>query len=91
VSAPCRAHQTEKATLISECGLYLMLTTTYSPTLVWGGHSCPPPLTLGLLWTFSDAKDKFEVKIKVKVKINVKGSGQECPLHTTPHHTNRPN
>ncbi len=60
-----------------------MRATTYSPTLVWGGRSCPPPLILGLLWTWSEAKDEIEVKIKVKCKGKIKGSGQECPLHTT--------
>ncbi len=54
--------------------------------IVWGGHSCPPPLTLGLLWACSEAKDKFEVKVKVKGTSKIKGSGQECPLHT-----NQPN
>ena len=40
VSAP--HDQKEKANLISQTGFHSMPATTYSPTLVWGGHSCPP-------------------------------------------------
>ena len=45
---------------------------------VWGGHSCPPFLGLGLLLIFSE----LETVKRSKSKSNTNGSGQECPLHT---------
>jgi hypothetical protein len=62
---------------------------------VWSGHSCPLPLTLELLLILVRGVDTLRhgcgemgrllmrrVKSKGKIKIRVKGSGQECPLHT---------
>jgi len=62
---------------------------------VWSGHSCPLPLSLVLLLILVCGVDTLRegcgemgrllmrrVKSKGKVKIRVKGSGQECPLHT---------
>jgi hypothetical protein len=46
---------------------------------VWGGHSCPPPLTLN--WVF--VGDLYPaVLMTFPNKINFKGGGQECPPHT---------
>jgi hypothetical protein len=58
---------------------------------VWSGHSCPQPLTLGLVLIFWMIKVKIKVKIKTKIKneirvsTNIKRSGQECPLYTGIH------
>ncbi len=58
---------------------------------VWSGHSCPLPLTLGVVsgfdvWTsgspFVDAISPINRLVTRSIKTNVKGSGQECPLHT---------
>ena len=46
---------------------------------VWSGHSCPQPLTLGLVLIF------WMIKVKIKVSTNIKRSGQECPLYTGIH------
>jgi hypothetical protein len=48
---------------------------------VWGGHSCPPLLSLGLFLVYLESKDK--ISAKTNIKNNVKGSGQECPLYTS--------
>jgi len=48
--------------------------------LVWGGHPCPPSLILGLFLICS--RTKANRKSMSKAKNNVKGSGQECPIHT---------
>src|ERR1700688_24407 len=45
-----------------------MPATTYSPMLVWGGHSCPPPLSLGLFLICLEAKDKIDGTGKAKSK-----------------------
>jgi hypothetical protein len=42
---------------------------------MWGGHSCPLPLTLFLLLPLSLVSPS-------KTKPNVKIGGQECPPHT---------
>ena len=39
---------------------------------LWGGHSCPPPLTSILILKIRTFKTKFKIK----------GGGQECPPHT---------
>src|SRR5271166_5169799 len=39
---------------------------------MWGGHSCPPPLT----WILSSENCSASV-----TKINFKSGGQECPPH----------
>jgi hypothetical protein len=44
--------------------------------MVWGGHYCPPPLTL--VWMLL-AEDGCRPRIQ---KVKNKGSGQECPPHT---------
>src|ERR1700730_3079507 len=43
---------------------------------VWGGHSCPPLLKLPLILT-------VDCGLLNGHKGQVKGSGQECPPHTT--------
>ena len=48
---------------------------------MWGGHSCPPPLTL--VFDFGLAKLKWiSTDTLLKVKINFSGDGQECPSPT---------
>jgi toxin ParE1/3/4 len=54
---------------IRERGLYLMPATSYSPSPVWGGHSCPPGLIVGLV-------------LILDLKNQNQNSGQECPLYT---------
>jgi hypothetical protein len=54
---------------------------------VWGGHSCPPPLTLGfsgliLSQVTEIVFTKPEAKSKAKIKSKIKGGGQECPPYT---------
>ncbi len=46
-------------------------------TLVWGGHSCPPPLTLNWIFLCRGSRPNTNTNTKVK------SSGQECPLHTS--------
>src|SRR5271165_6454569 len=48
---------------------------------MWGGHSCPPPLTL-----MSGTEIHFASQIQdaATIKIKMKGGGQECPSHTEP-------
>jgi len=44
---------------------------------LWGGHSCPPFLTLVLIvhpWSSAEVEEG---------KTNPKGGGQECPPHTS--------
>ena len=54
---------------------------------VWGGHSCPPPLTLFLTWTsglwpMTQKSSCGQTQVTIQSKTNFKGVGQECPTHT---------
>jgi len=67
-------------------------------TMMWGGHSCPPPLRLvfdfqkfgrseGLnksvqIESKTENQKSKTKNQKLKPKINFKGGGQECPPHT---------
>ena len=45
---------------------------------MWGGHSCPPPLT----WSLHEQDSGPCRTPRPKTNINFKGVGQECPTHT---------
>src|SRR3984893_13400918 len=51
---------------------------------LWGGHSCPPPLSLTLYpnLAFSPGKSTNQ-NLKSNSKIKFKGGGHECPPHTS--------
>src|SRR5580704_8264712 len=51
-------------------------------TLVWGGHSCPPQLTLLLNVGRCPRLRVKPPALQRNVNSNVKSGGQECPAHT---------
>ena len=49
---------------------------------VWGGHSCPPPLTFALTFALNFALNLFlKNRFQPQKTINVKSGGQECAPH----------
>jgi hypothetical protein len=66
-------HYNQERACQSHCGRMISI-------LVWGGHSCPPPLTLTLLSKLSTEPKSDQRNSKSKAKV--KSVGQECPTHT---------
>jgi len=59
---------------------------------MWGGHSCPPLLTLFLVWVRSADQGQWQENQQNKInnKIKSNGGGQECPPHTSEHSNSQP-